>query len=131
MSFEYNEQKVKRIAKAAESPAIKGAAGYISFLRYHSKEKCFCFIVDDTAFLFGTFAKNHFRLSEIAVEKSNQKKGYGSFMLSLLFEECAKRGISTITLRTSKQEKAHLWYKKLGAEYTGTKGDDYEMRFVI
>lgn len=129
--FGFDEAAVKKIAKECGSPSLKGCSDYLSFLRYHSKEKFFGFIVDDTAFLFGSFAKKHFRLAEIAVEQKNQKKGYGALMLSMLFEECIKRGIYAVTLRASKQEGAYLWYQRLGAKIVGEKGEDYEMRFEI
>lgn len=131
VSFDFDQELIKRVSKNCESAALKGALGYLGFIRYHSGDKFWGFSVDETGFLYGTFAKTHFRLMEIAVEKENQKKGYGSLMLSMLFEECVKRGVYTVTLRTSSKENAHLWYHSLGAEYAGTKGDDYEMRFKI
>lgn len=131
VSFEYDLELCKKISKGCGSQVMKRATDYIRFIRYHAHDKFWGFTVDDTAYLFGTFAKTHFLLAEIAVESKNQRKGYGSLMMAWLFEECAKRGVHQVKLRTSKQETAHLWYKKLGAEYTGTKGDDYEMRFVI
>lgn len=131
VKFDFDQELVKRIAQNCESTALKGAPGYLGFIRYHSGDKFWGFSVNETGFLYGTFAKTHFRLMEIAVEKKNQKKGYGSLMLSMLFEECLKRGVYEITLRTSSKEDAHLWYRKLGAEYIGMKDEDYEMRFRI
>ena len=122
---------VNRIARNSGSDALKDAPSWYRFLSYRSGEKFYGFIIDDTAFLFGSFAKKHFRIAEIAVEQKNQKKGYGSLMLSMLFEECIKRGVYVVTLRTSKQESAYLWYQRLGAKIVGEKGEDYEMRFEI
>lgn len=131
VSFDFDTDLVKKISKTCGSKALKGADGYLSFLKYHSGEKFWGFSVDGVAFLYGTFAKKHFRLAEIAVEEGSQKKGYGSFMLSALFFECIKRGVYAVTLRTSQQEKAYLWYQNLGAKIVGVKDDDYEMRFDL
>lgn len=131
VKFDFNKDKIKKIAKACGSATLKKTFDYIFFLQYHCGNNFYGLTVDETAFLYGSFEKRHFRLAEIAVEEENQHKGYGSFMMSILFEECAKRGIHEITLRTSKSENAHLWYRKLGAEYVGIKDNDYEMRFII
>lgn len=131
VNFNFDADLVKHISKSCGSIALKDASGYLQFIKYHSGEKFWGFSVDEIGFLYGTFCKKHFRLMEIAVKKESQNKGYGSFMLSMLFEECAKRGINAITLRTSRDETAHLWYRKLGAEYVGTKENDYEMRFTV
>lgn len=131
MSFDFDLDLIKRVSMGCGSEALKGASGYLSFIRYHSAEKFWGFSVDETAFLYGTFARKHFRLMEIAVEKESQGRGYGNFMLSVLFEECIKRGIYIVTLRTSQREEAYKWYQRLGAKIVGVKDRDYEMRFEI
>ena len=131
MKYGYDQEIVKKVSKDCGSRTLKGASGYLSFLNYHSKDKFWGFTVDDVAFMYGTFAKKHFRLAEIAVHSNGQGKGYGTFMLSLLFQECIKRGIYRITFRTPKNEQSHKWYEKQGAVFVGEKGNDYEMRFDI
>lgn len=131
VNFDLNIDLIKEVSKKSESKAVKSAAAYFRFLKYHSPDKLWGFSVDDVAFLFGIFAKKHFRLAEIAVTSENQNKGYGSFMLAVLFGECAFRGVSVITFRTSQQESSWLWYKKQRAQVVGVKNNDYEMEFRL
>lgn len=131
VSFDFDQELIKRVSKNCESAMLKGALGYLGFIRYHSGDKFWGFSVDGTGFLYGTFAKTHFRLMELAVEKKNQGKGYGRLMLQILFDECIRRGVYSVTFRTSTSENAYSWYQKLGAVITGRIKDDYEMRFDI
>jgi GNAT superfamily N-acetyltransferase len=133
VSHELDPAVIHKIAFQCGSETLKGAESWYRFIKHHSGDRLYGFSVDNTGFLFGTFSKKHFRLSEIAVEKSNQSNGYGSVMLSLLFEECKKRGIYRITLRTPIQEKAYKWYAKFGGKIIGLSkdGKDYEMELNI
>ena len=55
-----------------------------------------CAIVDETAYVAGTFGKKHFRLAEMAVKESQQRQGLGRFMIGLLKTACAEKGIAEI-----------------------------------
>ena len=87
----------------------------------------YCAIVDDVAFIAGTFGKEHFRLAEMAVKTEFKHQGYGSFMIKLVKAACARRGKTRITLRTSKNETAFEFYQKIGGSVVGENGDDFEV----
>ena len=91
----------------------------------------YCAIVDESAFIAGTFAKTHFRLAEVAVMAEKQGRGLGRFMINMIKSECAKRGIRKITLRTSKDETAYQFYQKIGGRVVGIKGNDYEVEIPV
>lgn len=131
VKYDVDNNLVRKVSKACGANSLKNASSWLHFIKFRAKERFWAVSVDDVAFLFGSFSRNHFRLAELAVEKNNQRKGYGRFMLSLLFEECLKRNIYSVTFRTSMDEDAYLWYQRLGAKITGTKQNDYEMRFNI
>lgn len=131
VKYDFDYQIIKKIADNCGSKTVKSSIGYLSFIHYHTASKFWCMIVDEAAFIVGTFAKNHFRLIDIAVAKEKQNAGYGKFMLSELFQECIARNIYQITFRTPMDESSHLWYEKLGAKKIGITKNDYEMRFDI
>lgn len=131
MSTEFDIELIKRVSKNCGSASVKTAPSYLSSLRYWSQEKFFGFTVDGVCFCFGSFAKKHFRLAEIAVEKGRQGEGYGTFMMNMLESECQKRGVHKITLRTSKEETAYRFYMKRGGQVVGEKNGDYEMEFIL
>lgn len=129
--YDFDLDVVTDIIKKSGSKRLKNTIQYFRFVRYYSQDKFFSIIVDDSAFLAGTFAKSHFRLIDIAVKKDLQNLGYGKLMLCLLFQQCIENNIYVVTFRTAKDEPAFLWYKKLGAKIVGTNKNDYEMRFDI
>lgn len=131
VKYDFDYFLIKKIADNCGSKTVKNSIGYLSFIHYHTKNKFWCMIVDESAFIAGTFAKNHFRLIEIAVDKEKQNAGYGKFMLSELFQECISKNVYQVTFRTPMNESSHLWYEKLGAKKIGITKDDYEMRFNI
>lgn len=131
VNFNLDASLITKISKECASQSLKDVPNYFRFAKYRSGKRCYGFSLDEIGFLYGTFAKSHFRLIGIAVTKEHQGKGCGSYMLSVLFEECLKRGIRIITLKTSKTENAYLWYKKFGAKVTGQTDNDYEMRIDL
>ena len=131
VSYEFDLDLIKRVAKNCGSAAVKSAPSYLSTLRYWSGDRFLCITVDGVSFLGGSFTKKHFRLAEIAVEMEQQKKGYGKLLLKLLQSECIKRNIHKITLRTAQAETAYQWYLNQGAQIVGLNKDDYEMEFIL
>lgn len=131
VTFGLDAELVAKVVRECESPALKGASSWYRFLKYRSGERFYGFSVDGVAFLMGSFARDHFRLAEIAVSKDSQGKGYGTFMLAVLFEECKRRGINTVTLRTAQRGGARRWYESFGAKIVGVKDKDYEMRIEL
>ena len=117
---------VNRIARNSGSDALKDASSWYRFLSYRSGEKFFGFIVDDTAFLFGSFAKKHFRLAEIAVEQKNQKKGYGALLLSAVVDAMKKEGPFRLCDCVSKKNLPSLkTHEKCGFRIVSEEGYDY------
>lgn len=98
---------------------------------YRRGEGFWCEIVDDAAFYAGTFGKKHFRLYEMAVSKEAQGKGYGTICLERLKMLCQQRGISKITLRTSRNETAIDFWRKHGGVIVGINGEDWEVEIPL
>lgn len=113
VNYDLSIEQVERIARNCGSKSLKSAGSWYRFIKYHAGDRFLGFCVDNTAFLFGSFARKHFRLAELAVETSNQGKGYGRLMLEILFQECIARDIYAVTFRTSAFESARLWYEKM------------------
>lgn len=112
VKYGLDENIVKVVSKNCGSKTLKETCEYFRRLKFYSKEKFWGLTVDGIAFMFGTFAKDHFRLAGIAVLSECQNLGYGKLMLSLLFQECINRGVYKITFRTPKSEKSYIWYQK-------------------
>lgn len=127
----FDANAVDRIAKASEAESVKGAANYLRIPFIGGGQGFRCEIIDDCAFFAGNLCKNHFRLYEMAVEKSEQKKGYGSLMIHRMKKLCKQNGIGKITCRTSKQETAIMFYKKHGGVIVGEKDGDYEVEIKV
>lgn len=127
----FNEKTVENIARDSGSKAAKQSVAWLRKACYNNPNRFICEILDETAFWAGTVAKSHLRLYEIAVRTQNQRKGYGRAMISRIKSLCRERGLSRITLRTSKQESAVDFYLKNGARIVGEKGSDWEMEILV
>lgn len=123
---------IENIIKQAGSSSLKKEASYLQRAKFFAKGKFKCGIISgDVGFYAGTAGKSHFRLVSIAVVEQHHGKGYGTAMMFELIEQCRRRGIKKITLRTNKHETAVNFYKKFGGKIVGTNGDDWEMEIPI
>ncbi len=127
----YNREKVVQIAKDCGAKSVRDTVSYLDLAAYRSRDKFVCEILDDVAFFAGMMCKKHFRLYEMAVVETAQRKGYGRAMITRMRQLCQKSGASKITPRTSKEETAIQFYKKLGGKIVGEKENDYEVEFAI
>ncbi len=122
-------KKAEQIAKESGSEAVNNQ--YLRKAKFNGGKNFAIEFIGEVGFYAGIYGKNHFRLIEIAVKKSEQGKGYGKKLLQRIAYQCRKRGIHKITLRTRKNESAKDFYKKYGGKITGTIDDDYEMEIKI
>lgn len=124
-------RKIDKIAKASEAASTKNAIQYLRVNYISGAKGYICETVDDIAFYAGVMGKKHFRLYEIAVEKAYQHQGYGTAMMDRIKALCITRGVSKITLRTSKQETAIDFYRKYKAAIVGEKNNDWEVEITL
>lgn len=128
----FDFRTIEQIIKQAGSPSLKKEASYLQTAKFFGKGKFKCGVIEGgLGFYAGTAGKSHFRLVSIAVAKQHHGKGYGTAMMFELIEQCRRRGIKKITLRTNKHETAANFYKKFGGKIVGTNGDDWEMEIPI
>ena len=127
--FEYDVIAIRDIDRSCGSESVKNADSYLRAVAFRGN--MYCAIVDEVAFVAGTFGKDHFRLAEIAVKQENQGQGIGRFMINMIRQECYRRGKHKITLRTAKDETAHQFYQKIGGSVVGIKGNDYEIQIIM
>lgn len=90
-----------------------------------------CEIFDDVGFFAGTMCRKHFRLYELAVKEGAHGGGYGTAMIMRIKQLCQKHGAEKITLRTSKDESAIEFYKKIGGTIVGVKDNDFEVEIRV
>ena len=121
----YNKELVREIARNCGSKAVTGSLSYIEIP--FIQKNLYCEIFDDVAFFAGTFQKKHFRLYETAVKQECQRSGYGRAMIKRIQMLCQERGLDKITLRTSKEESAINFYRKVGGTVVGEKDGDWEV----
>ena len=123
----YNKTKLQEIAANCGSKTVKSTISYLD-APFIKGAKCFYVeIIDDIAFFAGNITKTHFRLYEMAVKEEGQKKGYGRIMVLRMKKLCQKHNIPKITCRTSKEETAIDFYRKIGGVIVGEKENDYEV----
>ena len=132
VKYDYDEAKIHEIAVNSGGETVKDAANYLRALKYWSKDRFFVMFVDDVAFAAGAFCREHFNLAEIAVKESQQKQGYGRFMLNRIKAECARRGVGKIKFLVNPNSPAFIWYLRNGAQATKRKSkNEYEMEIVL
>lgn len=128
----FDIKNLESIIRQAGSPSLKRELAYLRKAEFYGKEKFKCgAIAGGVGFYVGTLGKSRFRLVSIAVVKQHQGKGYGAALMFDLIQNCRKRGIKKITLRTNRHEKAANFYKKFGGKIVGINGDDWEMEIPI
>ena len=127
----FDEKACERIARASGSKAVKSTIAWLRRANYHNPEKFVCEIIDDCAFYAATICKKHLRLYEIAVDKSKQRIGLGSALMSRMRSLCIERGLQKITLRTAKDEDAIKFYQRHGGYIVGEKDNDWEVEIRI
>lgn len=127
----FDKDTVNQIAKNCGSACVKDTISYITapFIRGGAGFRCE--IIDGVAFFAGTLCKKHFRLYEMAVLESEQKKGYGRLMVMRMKKLCSDHGVEKITLRTSKAEGAINFYYRVGGKIVGEKGEDWEVEITV
>ena len=128
---EYDEKTVERIARNCDSKSVRDGVAFLRKSAFETPEKFYCEIIDEVCFFAGYVGKESFRLYEIAVENEYKGRGYGRIMMFRLRKLCSKKGISKITLRTSKDENAVSFYRKFGGKITGQKKNDWEMELKV
>ena len=126
----FNAKVIDDIAKNCGADSVKNTISYLR-VPFIGGAGFVCEIFDDVAFFAGTMCKKHFRLYEMAVREDYQRKGYGRAMILRMRQLCQKAGVEKITLRTSKNETAIQFYKKLGGRIVGEKDNDYEVEFTV
>ena len=126
----FDEKTIDFIAKNCGAKSVKSAANYIR-VPFIGGAGFVCEIIDGTCFFAGTKCKKHFRLYEMAVLESEQKKGYGTAMIYRIKKICADSGLKKITLRTSKEESAINFYRKFNCKIIGEKDGDWEVEIPV
>lgn len=127
----FDVKAVEDIARNCGARSVKGSIQYLRLPFYRGGNSFICEVFDGVAFFAGTMCKKHFRLYEMAVKTEVQKKGYGKIMVIRMKQLCKKKGAEKITLRTSKEETAIEFYKKVGGRITGEKDNDYEVEITV
>ena len=127
----YDKEKIREIAKACGSKAVKQSVSFLERMNYLQPEKMVVEIIDGVAFYGAVICKNHLRLYEIAVKSEYQKRGYGRLMIQRLKKVCRENGLERITFRTSKAEDAVKFYRRIGADIIAEKFDDWEMELKV
>lgn len=121
-------QSLKSICLKTGSPALKKTFEYLRILFYFTKpEKIIAKYIPEVAYIVATISKQKIRIIDLGVVKDFQHKGIGGKLVNLVIEQASHLGIDKITLRTSSEETAFMFYQKLGFKETGLNGDDIEM----
>lgn len=134
--FAYNEDrnltKLKEICKKSGSNALKRSFEYLRIVFYHSNpNKVISEYVPNVVYYVATIGKNKIRLVDIGVNKEYQRKGIGRKIIERLKLLAKSKGIQKITLRTSSEETAFMFYQKIGFVEVGMNGNDIEMELKI
>ena len=126
------DEIVDRICRDCGDKTMRNSYNYMRRARYFIAADQFDLqVFGETGFYFGVKNKTSYRLIAIAVRHADQGKGFGALMLASLIERCVEFGYDRITLRAHKQGEAVEFWKKMGADIVGEKGDDYEMKITI
>lgn len=135
-SFDYNQDKklieLKKINDKCGSKKLKKTFEYLRLIFYHSpKEKIISEIIPNVAYYVATINQKNIRLIDIAVNKEYQKRGIGKFLLNRIKQVAKYKGLNKITLRTSMEEKAFLFWLSQGFIETGVSEEDIEMELTL
>lgn len=134
--FDYKSDRglkaLKTICKQTGSTALKKTFEYLRILFYFTPpEKVFAEFIPNIAYCIATVSKNHVRLVDIGVVENHQHKGIGKLLLTRLLAHARHLRINKITLRTSSEETAFMFYQKLGFHVVGMKDNDLEMEKML
>ena len=103
-----------------EEYEISEVEKYIS--SYLNSDTKVCFALQDEeiikgvalGFIVPSISGPYFRLEDICIDSTEQRKGYGSVFMELLSIEAAKLGCDSIILGTQKDFPSHHFYLKNG-----------------
>lgn len=134
--FKYSEDKnlsqLKNICVKTDSLALKKTFEYLRILFYFTKpEKIIAKIIPNVAYIVATIAKKHIRIVDLGVVKVYQHKGIGRLLINHIIEHAKCLNVDKITLRTSSEETAFMFYEKLGFKATGMIKEDIEMELKL
>lgn len=133
-TFVYSDRgikQLKQICDSSGSPALKRTFDYLRILFYFSKDRVVSEYIPNVAYYVATVSKNKVRLVDIAVSSEFQKKGIGTQLINRIKEIAKAKGVKKITLRTSSDETAFMFYHKQGFVDVGMNGNDIEMELII
>lgn len=134
LKFEYsnrNMRQLKQICDKAGSPALKRTFEYLRILFYFNRDKVVSEFIPDIAYYVASVSKNQVRLVDIAVNQAYQKRGIGTQLINRIKEIAKAKGVNRITLRTSSEETAFMFYQKQGFREVGMNENDIEMELII
>lgn len=134
--FKYVEDRnlkaLKQICVKTGSKALKKTFEYLRILFYFTNpEKVIAEYIPDTAYYVATANREHLRIVDIGVAKDYQQRGIGKSLLKRIYAHARHRKLNKITLRTSSEETAFMFYEKQGFKIVGTTGEDLEMEKQI
>lgn len=131
-SDDKNLVKLKQISDKSGSKTIKETFAYLRFIFYHSKkENLLSEYIPQIAYYVATKSKKAIRIIDIAIVGEYQNRGIGSRLINRLVKIARAENKEKITLRTSTEETAFMFYQKLGFVETGLKGNDIEMELNL
>lgn len=124
--------ELKKISDKCDSKTIKETFAYLRFIFYHSKkENLLSEYIPQIAYYVATKSKRAIRIIDIAIVKEYQKRGIGTYLINRIRSIALKNKKEKITLRTSSEETAFMFYQKLGFKEVGMKGNDIEMELTL
>lgn len=134
--FNYDQDKklieLKKINDKCGSKKLKKTFGYLSFLFYRTdNKKIISEYIPNIAYYVLIINKTHIRLIDIAVTKEYQKRGIGKLLLNRIKQIAKYKGLNKITLRTSMEETAFLFWLSQGFIETGVNDEDIEMELNL
>lgn len=136
LDFEYSKDRnltaLKQICVRTDSIALKKTFEYLRILFYFTKpEKIIAKYIPELAYVVATISKKHIRIVDIGVVKESQHKGIRKMLVEHIISQANHLKIDKITLRTSSEETAFMFYEKLGFNVTGMTGNDLEMELKL
>ena len=127
----YDDKVAKDICYNCGSPSSRKTYAYFRTALHYSPDKVWSEILVGNALYFATRAVNHVRLIEIAVHRDIQGQGVGRKVLFRLLSAMKRAGLYKLTFRTPIDEEAPNFWLHMGAQITGLKDQDYEMKLNI
>lgn len=133
--FNYLEDRnlvaLKKICKNSGSRALNGTFEYLRVLFYFNKDKVVSEFIPDVAYYVAQVGKDKIRLVDLGVSLEQQRKGIGSLLIKRVVDLAKSKGLKKITLRTSSEETAFMFYQKLGFKDVALNKNDIEMELKI